>query len=285
MRDLLSSPQLKQLASRVGCLPSVPALYVELTDELRKEEPSLQRVVGIISKDLGMATKILQLVNSAFFGLPQRIENIMDAVTDLGLATIGPLVLSTQLFTQFEQRLIREFSISEFAGHCWMTGIFSRKIAEAERCDTKTLDQCLLSGLLHDAGSLILASGLPGQYSRVLRTARESSRSVWESECAEYGATHAEVGAYLLGLWGLPAPIVEAVALHHRPGAASGRQFSPVIAVHVANVLARRLSPSPGDASGPPLDMACLAKLGLHTRFAEWKGRCLGEHAPLPART
>ena len=113
-----------------------------------------------------MTTKILQLVNSAFFGLPQPATNVKEAVMYLGLTTIRALVLSVQVFSQFDQRAVKDFSIEELARHCWMTGLAARRIAEAEHCDPKMDDQCFLAGLLHDVGQLILATGLPGAICR-----------------------------------------------------------------------------------------------------------------------
>ena len=185
IRDLLASQQLKQLASRIDSLPSLPASHAELTQELRKPEPSVERVADIISKDIGMTTKILQLVNSSFFGLSQPASNVLEAVMYLGLATIRALVLSTQVFSQFDQETIRVFSIDGIAKHCWMTGVLARRIAEAEQRDSKISDQCFLAGLLHDLGYLILAAGLPEHYPKVLQAARDSNRPVWEVEEAE----------------------------------------------------------------------------------------------------
>jgi len=107
-----------------------------------------------------------------------------------------------------------------------------------------------------------------------LRAARESCRPIWEAEQAEFGATHAEVGAYLLGLWGLPNPVVEAVALHHRPGACAERGFSPVIAVHVADVLAHEKQDTIGPMASCEIDRAVLAALGLEQRLDAWRERC-----------
>ncbi len=145
-----------------------------------------------------------------------------------------------------------------------------------EHCETKMGDQCFLAGLLHDVGQLILAAGLAEPYDRVLQKARTAGQPVWEAERAEFGATHAEVGAYLLGLWGLPNPVVEAVALHHRPAECLARGFSPAIAVHVADALAHEPNGDGAADVAPQVDRACLAALGLEDRLNAWKERCSG---------
>lgn len=279
LRDLLVSDRLKQLATRLRSLPTLPVLHARLTEELRKEDPSLERVTEIISKDIGMTTKILQLVNSAFFGLPQPIANAREAVMYLGLTTVRALVLSIQVFSQYNQKAIKGFSLDDLAQHCWITGMLARRIAEAEHSDPRIDDQCFLGGLLHDVGRLILASGLPDEYAGVLETARSRAWTVLEAEQAAFGATHAEVGAYLLGLWGLPNPVIEAVALHHRPTEASEARFSPVIAVHVANAFAREKSGDHAQWPGCQIDFDCLGRLGLADRLEMWRERCRREEA------
>jgi HD-like signal output (HDOD) protein len=250
-------------------------LHAQLTDELRKEDPSLDRVADIISKDMGMATKILQLVNSAFFGLPQTVANIQEAVVYLGTATIRALVLSLQVFSQFDRHALKGFSIDGLAQHCWETGVLARRIAQAERSGSRIDDQCFLGGLLHDVGHLVLAAGLPEPYARVLRLAKEQNRPLWEVEQGALGAGHAEVGAYLLGLWGLPNPIIEAVAFHHHPSASSTRGFSPLVAVHVADALLLDHGSPGAEPAACPLDSALLAELGLADKIEEWKTRYL----------
>src|SRR5206468_3134240 len=112
----------------------------------------------------------------------------------LGLGTIRSLVLSIQIFSQFEGKTMKGFSLNSLAQHCWLTGVLSRRIAELEHSNAKMGDQCFLAGLLHDTGKLILAAGMPDQYARVLETARSENKTLWEAERAEFGATHAEVG-------------------------------------------------------------------------------------------
>jgi HD-like signal output (HDOD) protein len=273
LKELLSNEQLKQLASRVSSLPTLPALHQQLTAELAKEEPSVERVAEIISKDVGMTSKILQLVNSAFFGLAESAANPLDAVFYLGLSTIRALVLSVHVFSQFDSNSIKCFSVEQLAQHCWRTGLIAKKIAVMERADPKLDDQCFLAGLLHDVGRLVMAAGLSEQYAGVVARASESKRPLWQVEREEFGATHAEVGAYLLGLWGLPNPVVEAVALHHRPCDSAVKGFSAVIAVHVADALAHQNAGSDPGIAGQ-IDGECMTTLGLGERLETWKDRC-----------
>ncbi|HEX4343576.1 MAG TPA: response regulator [Verrucomicrobiae bacterium] len=269
LRDLHANERLKQLTTRIKTLPSLPALHQQLTAELQKDEASLERVSEIISRDMGMTTKILQLVNSAFFGLPQKINSPQEAVMYLGITTVRSLVLSLQVFSQFEKNSLPGFSLDALASHGWMTGVCARRIARMEHQENQMLDQCFLAGLLHDVGQLVLAGGLPDEYAVVLQTAHANKLPVWRAEQDHFGVTHAEVGAYLLGLWGLPNPIIESVARHHHPSLSATPGFSAVIAVHAADAFAHD-----DDAAEHELDSAYLTKLGFGERLELWREVC-----------
>lgn len=277
LRELLASEPLKQLVTRVRCLPSLPSLHARLTQELQKDDPDLEVVGGIISQDIGMMTKILQLVNSAFFGLAQPISNPAEAVAYLGLNTVRALALSLQVFSQFEQFRVKGFSVESLARHGWMAGLFARRIAAIQQCEQRMMDQCFLAGMLHDVGRLVLAAEMPEAYARVLNAAQDNKRAIWSAEQDEFGATHAQVGAYLLGLWGLPNPIIEAVAFHHHPADCPTQVFSSVTAVHAANVFAHEQADTSGLLPGNDLDTAYLTSLGLNDRIQTWRERCFAE--------
>jgi HD-like signal output (HDOD) protein len=274
LRDLLGNERLKQLTTRIKNLPILPALQSQLTAELRKDSPSIEQVGEIISRDIGMTAKILQLVNSAFFGLAQPVSNATEAALYLGLNTIRSLALSVGVFSQYDQKNCKSFSLDALAQHSWMTGVLARHVAKLERKDGKVLEQCFLAGLLHDIGQLVLAFGLNEEYSEVITKSVSENIPVWQMEQELLGATHADVGAYLLALWGLPNPIIEAVALHHQPAKCAEPAFSPAVAVHVADVFAHEFSGTNTEGPAPHLDMPYLTTLGFADQIETWRSGC-----------
>ncbi len=274
LRDLLENERLKQLTTRINNLPSLPALHSQLTEELRQDSPSMERVGEIISRDIGMTAKMLQLVNSAFFGLAQPISTPMDAVTYLGLNTIRSLALSMAIFSQYDQKTCKAFSLDALARHSWITGKLARTVAQVERQSTQFREQCFLAGMLHDTGQLILAFELQDEYAAVISQARMQNVPLWQAEQQSFGASHADVGAYLLALWGLPNPIIEVVAMHHQPARCAAAEFSPAVVVHAADVFAHELSGAETEVTPPPLDTAYLATLGFAERIDTWRDAC-----------
>ena len=271
LSETLASEQVQQLTSQIKSLPSLPDLYVQLLNELRRDEPSISRIVRIVSQDFGMCTKLLQLVNSAVFGLHQPMSSVEEAVNYLGIDTVKGLVLSLQVFSLFERLRIKDFSYEELWSHSWTTGMWAKRIVTAETRDGVKADQAFLAGLLHDVGKLVLASALPTQFQTAVAEQRSRKCPLRIAEQEIFSTTHAEVGGYLLGLWGIPAPVVEAVAWHHAPAKDPSRAFSIATAVHVANGLEH-------ERSGrvlreyPPLDDAYLQAIGVSEQLSFWRG-------------
>ncbi len=274
MRELLGNERLKELTTRIKNLPTLTAMQNQLAEELRQDSPSVERVGGIISRDIGMTAKILQLVNSAFFGLAQPVTNPTDAAAYLGMNTIRSLALSVEIFSQYDQKNCHSFSLNVLSQHSWATGVMARHLAQLERQKIEMLEQCFLAGLVHDIGQLILAFGLGQEYSDVIATAKAKSIPVWQVEQEFFGATHADVGAYLLALWGLPDAIIEAVSKHHHPSDCAAPGFSATLAVHAADVFAHEFSATDTEIPPPQLDSAYLSKLGFEAKISEWQSGC-----------
>jgi HD-like signal output (HDOD) protein len=273
LRDLLGNERLKHLTTRIRNLPTLSNLQDQLANELRKDAPSMEVVGEIISRDVGMTAKILQLVNSAFFGLAQPIDTPAEAVTYLGVNTIRSLVLSLEIFSGYGQGMCPHFSLDSLARHSWVAGNMARTVAQSGGITGRFVNQCFLAGLLHDVGQMVLAFGLAIEYTGVIERAAREKKPIWEIEREVFGATHADVGAYLLALWGLPDSVVEAVALHHHPCRSAAGGFSPAVAVHVADVFAHEYLAENTEAP-PLLDLPCLTQIGCAGQIETWRAQC-----------
>ena len=212
MRDLLSHEPLKQLAARIDSLPSLPTLYAELVKALDSEDSSIQEIGDIISKDPGLTAKILKMVNSSFFGVLQRVSNPAKAVNLLGLDLVQTIVLASGTFEKFNKLKLKGVSIERMWDHAMATALLAKTIAQEARLDRSDVDTAFMSGLLHDIGKLLIAANMPDEYQSVTDHMSANGCSMASSENQIIGTTHAAIGAYLLGLWGLPDPIIEAVA-------------------------------------------------------------------------
>lgn len=271
LNDSLKDKGLRQLVSCMQSVPSMPKLYLEIVKKLEDPEIGLDAIGDIIGKDLGMASKILNLVNSSFFGLAREISQPAEAVSHLGVETIKSLVLCVHVFSQFEPNKSAGFSLERLWTHSQNTAGLAKAIACMEDADQKVIDESFVAGLLHDVGKLILAANFPAEYGRVLQAGRTGSVSLVAAEENTFGANHAELGGYLMGLWGLPVPVVEAIALHHNPGQCTHKGFSPLTAVHAANALVNFEKPQKNVFVPEMLDSDYLKLLGLEHRLETWR--------------
>lgn len=273
--DLLTSPDLKRLIAQIDSLPSLPSLYYELMAELQAPNASIRKSGEIITQDIAMVAKILQLVNSAFFGLSRHIADPVQGVLLLGLDTVKALVLSVHIFSQFNQIGSKVISPKSLQQHSMTVAMLARQIAEAEGAtEPQLVDYAFTAGLLHDLGKLLLAAKLPQKYEAAFQLATQAGIELSKAELEIFGATHAEVGAYLLGLWGLPSPIIEAVAFHHNPQASLAQKFNPLTAVHVADVLAGEANLLDSHKKLDQIDAVYLDDLGLTERLPVWQAFC-----------
>lgn len=283
VRDLLAGESLLKLVSGMQTLPSLPTLYREVMDELHSPDASIDKIGRIVSKDLGMLTKILQVVNSPFYGLPRQISNAAQAVALLGLDTIKSLVLSMKVFSQFEGVPQSFFSLDVLWNHAMTTARYARTVAKGQGADQRMIEDAFTAGLLHDVGLLVLAINAPDTYTETLALAQHEAIPEWEAERRVLGATHADVGGYLLGIWGVSDTIVETVAFHHEPQRSAGHSFSALTAVHIANTV-QEAEQAEGGMSDVPvvLDVEYLAGCRLPGDAAQWQSIC---HAVVGARS
>jgi HD-like signal output (HDOD) protein len=273
LRRLISDRRLKSLLPRLESLPSLPALYMEILGEIQAPNSSFRKVGELIARDVSMTAKILQLVNSAFFGLARRVASPQDAVSLLGYDTVKALVLSAKVFSQFELKRIPGLWLDALWRHSLETSLFTRGIGTAEKLPRKSQDEAFTAAILHDLGKLILAQNFPDDYAEVLTQASRQPDPLWEIETERFGASHAELGAYLMGLWGIGDEVVSAIAHHHQlpPAATPGRV---VAVVYAANALEHGLSAEAPHEPVAAIAPELLRQLNIAERMPAWEEAC-----------
>jgi putative nucleotidyltransferase with HDIG domain len=208
---------------------------------MAKETVNVRDIGQIVARDTVIAAKLLQMVNSAFFRLPRRINDIEQAVAYLGLATVRNLVISAEVFASWsDSGASKMLDFKCLQTHTMAVAAATRALTR----DTPVASEALLAAMLHDIGYWVLAQEHGAALDEALRLAARDGLSLPEAERRVLGASHAEVGAYLLGLWGFPTSIVEAIAHHHNPRSVPQTRFDVLAALSIGHALARPLESS-----------------------------------------
>ena len=274
----LATDHLRKLVPKLRRLPSLPSTYFNLLKEIESDNFSTQSIAAVISRDPVVTVRLLQLVNSAVFGLVQKVTDPVDAVSLLGIETVKSLVMGLQVFSQSDAAREAGLSLEILWEHSLLVAKFAQQITIKQTGDVRLAGDAFTAGLLHDVGRIVIASNLPKEYAAIIARARETSRPLHEEETASLQVDHAEVGAYLLGLWGLPVEIVEATAGHHAPGqTAYASEFTLLGAVHAANVFAHETGGQTDGLCLPKLDEEYFKTIQLENELAGWRECCTGE--------
>lgn len=228
LRNQLQDSELLSLINTIDVLPSLPDIYLKLEEEINSKSSSIEKLGKIISTDPAITSKILHLANSAFFGLPQRISNITQALNFLGINIIQNLVLTIKLFKAMDSRTPNAAIYQSLWNHSNKVAFMAKQLASSTNLSKIDNEDTYLGGLLHDIGKIILLEKIEG-----IKIGTDLSFKEYENRFNNI--THADIGAYLLGLWGIPDSIVEAVAYHHSSENISLNDISPTTLVKLAN--------------------------------------------------
>lgn len=275
MQNVLEESKIESLVGKVESLPSVPAVYMELLEALKSQSTSFKTVAEILSKDVAMTAKILQMVNSAFFGFYRNINSVEHAVGILGMRMIRSLVLSVKVFQQYSNEKMAVFPIDRLMQHSVSTGALGRIIAKSHSKEAAFADDCFMAGMLHDVGKLILADKITEQYKEVKAHAAAKAIPFHEAEREKLGLTHADVGAYLMKNWGIAENIVQAIEFHHYPIESGSTAFNALTVVHAANVF-EHLESKDDPEGGPAhaVNLEYLKTINMADRVDKWAEIC-----------
>lgn len=283
LESLLRNETLRKLVGHLKSVPSMPALYKDLVEALRAPDASLRDIGQIIATDVGMTAQVLRLVNSSYFGLFSEVTSAERAVGFLGLGTVNSLVLGFKVFEELDPKTLEELGLASVWQRSLACAMNARRIAQLESGDSRLPEDAFAGGMVHDVGILVLASNMPQDYAQICTRARRGKIPLHLAEREALGVGHPEVGAYLMSLWGIPNPVIEAIAYHHAPRDCHHESLSPLSAVHAAGALVSEDTPE-NAFLGVRADMDYLGKLGLAERLDTWRQECGAPAAPAEVR-
>jgi putative nucleotidyltransferase with HDIG domain len=271
LQDLLSNDAIKRIVGEITGLPSPPSLYLTLSQAITNPKTGINDIVAIVEQDMAVSAKILQVVNSAYFAPARPITEVNRAVQYLGMNMVTNLVLSFEAFNSFGGKKVKNApALEALQQHSTLVASLARKMAP----DKKMGENAYMAAMLHDIGRLVQINFLPDQIAVASKEADKLGVPVHIVERDMFGFSHAEIGAYLLGMWGLPYPIVEAVAHHHAPNLVQHNTFDVMDAVYVADHLAYEFAPPSvalvNDQHGT-IDESHLEALGVLDKLPEWR--------------
>lgn len=269
LQALLQDDALRTLVGGVAGLPVKPEVYTRLTEAIADPHIDMAHIARIVTRDVALASKVLHLTNSSFFGSRRKFVSVEQAVTFIGIRMLRKVVLAAEVFSAFSpKQSLGGLSLDYEQRHGLACAGIARRIAP----DPELAEYAFLAGMLHDIGKLVLATRAP-KMMRQLNKSRKLGQSVPPSVEFEVTHTsHGRIGAYLLGLWGLEHPLVEAVAYHHDPNTAESPRLDLPTIVHVADALTHEIeNERAGRKLESELDTRHLERLGLLGRLEEWR--------------
>ncbi|MBD3337203.1 MAG: HDOD domain-containing protein [Candidatus Eisenbacteria bacterium] len=272
--DDLRNPALRSIIGKLGDLPSRPETFAKLVETLKSQDVTPRELAGLIENDPAMTARVLQLANSAFFGLRQKISNPLSAVTYLGVDNVRSLVLALSVFTAFTKKGVSQKITDEIWDHCVATGIGAKAIMKEEEQSSDDVEAAFTAGLLHDCGTLLLASYMPEEFTAIAEAVCTKGITPLEAEAEILGVTHANIGGYFTETWSLPHSITQAVNFHLQPSKSMRFELTPLTAVHVADAADRLDLEKPELDLSKHIDMDYLERLGVQDRLTHWIGLC-----------
>lgn len=262
LQKLVNDAAVRAIVGKVNGLPAMPQLYSKLRKMLADERCNMTDIANVIKQDAGMCAKILQLVNSAFFRLSRPLSRIEEAIGYLGLEAVHRVVLVGELFDEKSAPKGTVKLLTDLRTHSMVTATIASQLLP----EKKQQEDAFVAALLHDIGKLLIVVHLPDYHLATAAHVKSSGMSEHAAELALFGVSHAEVGAYLLGIWGLPYFLVEAVANHHEPSRVDEAGFGVLGAVHVGNSLSHILV----DGAVDQPDFPYLERAGVADQWSVW---------------
>ncbi len=215
-------------------LPTLPHILLKLIEACGKEDTSISDLAKIVEHDPALCAKILRMVNSAYYNLPQKVNTFNQALALLGSETIKNIALSASVYQVFYGlKKDSGFNLKLFWWHSLMCAVIAKLLAKKTAYPKP--EDAFLAGLLHDIGKLVLLENFPKQYTEILKTSYGDNTALFTEEQKVLGLSHADTGFWLINRWQMQPFIADAVLYHHQPLTRIAHAFPLVKIIHVAN--------------------------------------------------
>ncbi len=230
---------LKKITDKIAGLPTLPTVVNRITQLLQNPRTSAEEIGQAITNDQSLASKVLKLVNSAFYGFSGKINTITHAIVILGFSTVKNIVLTASIFDVFGKSKDTEFfNVEQFWMHSIGTGTIAKVIAQ--HIGHRAMEETFIAGLIHDLGKLILFQYARDDFKKVIDYTQKEKTHIYVAEKKVLGVTHETIGSWLAEKWNLPKDLSECVSCHHFPSTAKNSVVMTSI-VHVSDILCRAL--------------------------------------------
>jgi HD-like signal output (HDOD) protein len=234
----MSEDRLKQIQQFIRRMPSLSTTVAKVLEICNNPAVSANDLNRVISYDPVLTAQVLKLINSAFYGLPNRIPSLVRAIIMLGVNTVKNLVLASSVLAACKgMSKIGKRTIDDFWAHCLCVGVLSKMIAAMGRMPLSVHEEYFVAGLLHDLGKLPLMVCFPELYGNTISDAKASGRPLVEYEEGYFGINHCQVGGLIAEKWNLGTSTQDVIKSHHVPDGAHHDEFL-VKCIGTANLLA-----------------------------------------------
>jgi HD-like signal output (HDOD) protein len=233
LQDLLSNAALRSLIGGIRRLPPRPRTFARLQVMMSHKNVTPKKICAVIEADAAITAKLLQLANCALFHDQERITSTEQALVRLGFAGVRNLVMCSEVLAGWNRAARSEVDLDSMQAHVQRVARVTAALTAGSACR----DEAVLAAFLHDIGYWVLVQERPAELDRAALLAVTQDMPMHEAERHILGTSHAEIGAYLLGLWGMPNTLVEAVAHHHTPEGCGVRRFNTLSALAAALAL------------------------------------------------
>jgi len=251
----------------VKTLPTLPDVAMRLLETSDDPNVSMQTISGIVEGDMSLASRVLKLVNSSYFGIRHEVTSVRQAVMIIGMTNLRHLVLSSAVLDLFDREgAVGDFDRGEFWKHSIAVAVATRALAQ--RLRTADSEVAFTAGLLHDMGKVVVDRYLHADFAKIVAAMSRDHQPMTDAEIEVLGVNHAEIGQHLAARWSLPEILRESVGYHHAPQDAPTHGTLAAV-VSVADAMARRLGVGRGGGADHVVDEATLNLCGLDPQKLE----------------